>query len=463
MDWIYKHALRTFLWFGEEDDATKPAFSMLHTLHEVNNKYHSQHGRNARPSFADLSYYGMPAAEDCRWPALTAFLHNEWFSRTWVLQEVSLAKNAWIYKGRYHFAWHDLEWIIYNMIDSGASRRLSLPLNRAHLVAQVHVQCIRPEGATLLNLLYMSILTETSKPEDKIFALLGISSDRDALRKSLYYEQSASETFSKVAIYNLQQGNLNVLNFCSDPSLRNLSDLPSWVPDWSSNASSLDLIGYMDRIEGLSPYFTPCRPRKAPRVRADHGELVVYGVLLGQVTDIGTHTSPLKEPLHSMDTKRAGRHLEQWRKMTMNLKSYSTGENVEEAFARTLVLGRIRHDGMDIAYYELYTKWVSALLKRDSNLTYSGPGESKLFSTYTDRAAAACRKRTFFIADHGRMGLGPYFLRPGDYIAHFDGGATLYVIRKSKDGCYVIVGDTYVHGLMDLKIDDSELEEIVLV
>jgi hypothetical protein len=191
--------------------------------------------------------------------------------------------------------------------------------------------------------------------------------------------------------------------------------------------------------------------------------LVVYGALLGQVTDIGTHTSPLKPPLHFMDTKLAGRHLEQWRKMTMKLKSYPTGESVEEAFARALALGEIRSDERGTEYYELYMRWVSQLLEQNPSFTVSNPGETGLFSKYTDRAAAACRKRTFFMTDDGYMGLGPYFLRRGDFIAHIDGGATLYVIRKSKDGCCVIVGDTYVHGLMDLKLEDSQLEDIVLV
>ena len=71
-------------------------------------------------------------------------------------------------------------------------------------------------------------------------------------------------------------------------------------------------------------------------------------------------------------------------------------------------------------------------------------------------------KLTFFVTRDGYMGLGLCFLRPGDLIASFDGGATPFATRKARSGMYQLICDVCVHGLMDGVTELSELDDISL-
>jgi hypothetical protein len=60
--------------------------------------------------------------------------------------------------------------------------------------------------------------------------------------------------------------------------------------------------------------------------------------------------------------------------------------------------------------------------------------------------------RRFFITTDGRIGLGPPEARPGDFIAILLGENVPFCLRADPDehsGYYKLIGDTYVHGLMD--------------
>ena len=68
---------------------------------------------------------------------------------------------------------------------------------------------------------------------------------------------------------------------------------------------------------------------------------------------------------------------------------------------------------------------------------------------------ATILQRTFFITDDGRMGLGPGLARRGDEVCGFGGAPMPIVLRSAAQaadtggGQYQIVGDAYVHELMN--------------
>lgn len=463
MDWIYTHATRTFVWLGEENKATHDAFELLRDLYKVISKYKQQYDYLVRrPTIEDLYDHGMPTSEDNRWLTLDALLHNEWFSRTWVLQEVALAKDPWLLNGKHLFSWHEFEEIAHVLTDSGASHHLMLPVGRAYSVAQIHFQCLRPEGVSLLNLLAMSTSTTTTKPKDKVFALLGIASDKNELRQILDYGDHISATLTKVALFYLRAGCLDVLNFSADPSLRSFQRIPTWVPDWSHNGPAMDMLALMYRVAGLST-FTPRVPRKLPRVLSNRGTLVLSGTFIDRVKDFGKHISPLHQNLYSMDGRSAGTRLEQWRNIANSSYAYGTTKNIQEAFARTIVVGEVSGVGQCEQFSDLYSNWIKQLFKQPRHSDQAANEARIKVQRYARRAQMTCLKRSFFTIEGGYMGLGPYFLRPGDLVAHLDGGSTFYVVRKAEKSCYTIVGDAYIHGVDATSLSDVEFEEIALI
>ena len=58
----------------------------------------------------------------------------------------------------------------------------------------------------------------------------------------------------------------------------------------------------------------------------------------------------------------------------------------------------------------------------------------------------------FFSTKGGRIGVGPPETQPSDLICNLYGAKPLYLLRQGRDGKepLQILGDTFVHGCMDL-------------
>jgi len=63
--------------------------------------------------------------------------------------------------------------------------------------------------------------------------------------------------------------------------------------------------------------------------------------------------------------------------------------------------------------------------------------------------ATRCSNRKLFASERGYLGLGPAAVLPGDIIAAIFGLETPLVLRSVGTDSYQIVGEAYVHGIMD--------------
>jgi hypothetical protein len=57
-----------------------------------------------------------------------------------------------------------------------------------------------------------------------------------------------------------------------------------------------------------------------------------------------------------------------------------------------------------------------------------------------------------FITSSGRLGLGPAAMLPGDRVVVFFGAELPFILRKDNEGYYQVIGEAYVHGIMDGEI-----------
>lgn len=67
---------------------------------------------------------------------------------------------------------------------------------------------------------------------------------------------------------------------------------------------------------------------------------------------------------------------------------------------------------------------------------------------FFETAKSACRGRTFFHIAPGWIGVGPQIIEPGDIVVVLFGSRVPIILRKIN-GCYRLVSDCYIHGLMD--------------
>jgi hypothetical protein len=71
--------------------------------------------------------------------------------------------------------------------------------------------------------------------------------------------------------------------------------------------------------------------------------------------------------------------------------------------------------------------------------------------------------RVFFTTSQGYMGFAAPGTKPGDHVSILGGGWTPFVLRKSSDSFYTMLGESYVHGLMDgefIKASQAKLGKI---
>ena len=99
-----------------------------------------------------------------------------------------------------------------------------------------------------------------------------------------------------------------------------------------------------------------------------------------------------------------------------------------------------------------------------SSLTYQQ--DEAAHHTFSGANSKWCHNRRFFRSEAGHFGWAVNGAEPGDVVAVFRGCDYAFTLRPNGDSSYKIVGDCYLHGIMDgeAMVDESLSEvEITLV
>lgn len=84
------------------------------------------------------------------------------------------------------------------------------------------------------------------------------------------------------------------------------------------------------------------------------------------------------------------------------------------------------------------TAWYSELRKEARNGNWE---------RFREAAAEVCHMRKFFCTSKGLFGLGPAMVQADDLVCVLFGADTPFVLRRAETR-YKVVGECYVHGLM---------------
>ena len=187
------------------------------------------------------------------------------------------------------------------------------------------------------------------------------------------------------------------------------------------------------------------------------GKAAVQGITLDRVGNIGA--SPVSH--FTGDNIDA---FKEWNRLsgaaeTPELKYVDQTTTLEDAFWLTLVNGVMVHptlEGGILAFTSihksLFLEWwafyqSSSYIEASINLV-----------TFDTSVTQATFGRRFFSTEKGYIGTGTTSMRRGDLVVVLDGGRLFHVLRQT-DGSfeadraqfpqYTILGDAYVHGLMD--------------
>jgi hypothetical protein len=440
-------------------------------------------------------------------------LKSPWFRRKWVIQEVCLAKDAVIVCGHVQFPWCILASYAAQLIAYGDYLTYDLtvflnemvyPLNN---IASIFTLQTLIGKMGLLDCIKATSKFQCTDPRDHIFSLLNLSSEQE---QSLYnlipeYKISPAEVYTKFATrFLLRGGDIGVLSLA--PNLKQsmplqgaigkatsvlasvsssllriipgtspaLSHLPSWVPDLTGHG--IDCVaGYS--LQGVS---FAAGGSKKQEIHIDGRSLKCTGIIIDQIKK--QVLSPLEYPTkrvpansnNILKSENGPNTLKQinWLRQCVALAGGTYGLDMPpERFAalwkalimeRAGVYNRVERD-LSPQFQEYLTNVFKLDDDDDETVIQAYELVAKHIILIENHIVSFAAPRRFSLTAKDRLGLMPRTSKEGDLICILLGGAVPFVIRPAGKGTFKLLGDCYLHGVMDgeaLKTDDPR--EIVL-
>ncbi|KAF2139895.1 uncharacterized protein K452DRAFT_253498 [Aplosporella prunicola CBS 121167] len=474
MKQIYQEADGVVVWLGDETKTSPLGFDLLHRIANSPKVLHAAQSQRSI-LVEDMAEAGLPAPYSQDWKAIDAIFWRAWYSRVWIIQEITLARRATVICGREKLAWNDLINAASLLNKSGLIMLVDVDpapaLTTAGYANGYHAQNNNSSsgsnsGLPLLSLLVWTRASQATQRVDKVYGLLGLSQDASALGIQPDYTISATELYIKIAVQHLSTGSLDVLSAVTDEYWRTRSNLPTWVPDWSTQtraapyafygqpvrahaadtqAAELRFSGADDRVLHASGYVVDsvarvCEPNTPARIRRDDSPALRLGGrrFWSQVLSVA-----------------AVRRVRQWERVALGLRSYPTGEPTEEVYHRSLIAGQFCEAPPDVlkGFYDAFMRYTARYPFGEGFILFGerdperaeGYEAAMAYFLDVDRATFG---RALFTTKLGYMGIGPRSTWPGDRVAVLLGGRTPYVLRSAWGGKFKFVGECFVHGLM---------------
>jgi hypothetical protein len=405
-----------------------------------------------------------------------------WFRRVWVLQEAAVNENVTFYCGKHSISkqalWAGARTIIAltNKLCAFSLRQPDDPpiwqtLGGTNFIARRTLNIVTFAGRKLpLEALLTEITTnlgewpyEASDPRDRIFAILGFSSDSAALSIHSNYEKTCRAVYLEVAEVILKQANtLDILYAISGP--KNLKAVPSWVPDWSvpipSTFGPRQIGKFMasGRNSRCSPTF--CSDKFGNRLlvlkgyRVDTVE-VIMSRQWDPLWDVRSHYDS-----HIHEFNQSFRRLGQGGKT-----AYESDEDRHEALWKTPIADcdaqfNVAEKSRPPASSHMEDSFNALMGISQGDIEW----RERASKPYIHVMKLESARRRIFLSTGGYYGLGQETLRAGDVICIFPGGDSPFLIRAAGAGYYELIGETYVHGIMfgEYLKTDRQVEEFVL-
>ena len=457
----------------------------------------------------------LPIAE------LKEFFTRSWWARVWILQEITLSRDTHLICGaqtvtryrcdafihmyaalwtimytrlrrdRASFNWYQHD-IISHLFHHRPTIMLSMPRiyhgSRFSMAALLRATCV---GSINLDRHGPHDL-ESTKPEDKIFALLGLAADRKELERFGVvpnYDVSYKQTYATTMAALLRQGHISLLSMCQ---ASRSPDLPSWVPDWSQSVT--DMLQDI-RDDHVTPYpeFNCSGHRThqdSIRIYKDDGaikRISMKACLYDNIYQVGrfaNRTNSKEVPLSQTYSWPVEWLLEILRLSYCRRKNYEGFCNRLRASGRTSIgdvgfdkdekfgrVGNVRfadgvillRDGLDLIKNPRFRREAQQFLKgqkRNSKVKRGIANEVQLASEIIGKSLG----RLPFVTANGHLGLSSERIMQGDKIAIIAGSQVPFVLRPRDKDQFSVVSEAYVDGIMDGEIGEtSKYGDVTLV
>jgi hypothetical protein len=479
---IYEEAKSVIVWIGEETTDSRLAIETVHKLCIAKTKP-GVGVFNTR----QMKELGIPSTFSFAYPALLAMLKEPYFSRSWIVQEVGVSKDADVHWGKYSVRWKNL------VQGLEIAKKLKLPFTfHPSLTAVDAIEDARDRFSKRNNKAFFELLRQhrgcmATDPRDKVFAFWGLLNQSDPLKSRISpdYNIQTSEVYTKTATEILiESQTLDLLSASVEPYGRNFEGLPSWVPDWSYPYDVPSLVSdATSNNDFRNTYRSAGDTVSSAHVLNDQDKvkLQVSGYCFDVLEKVGSTFEPYPLP-------------QSWKQISASVKSYfarqrliieweriagvnseteyvHTKESIIDAYCQTLATGTFKRTEDVASMRKDFQQWRKAsrlpswldkpwlgflmvlhaiYLILLSMIVLQKPAFN--FQSHTTNVMW----RRLIITKSGYIGLATCLAQEGDQIAILKGSKVPLVIRGPKENSWELKGDAYVHGIMGGEAFDEE-------
>lgn len=478
---IYTRASRVVVWLGPLVEAEDAHLAREQLFYLVGSQ------RMLNVPLEDHFRQLMTTDGSDGWKSLLKVFEHPWFSRVWVVQEVALASRVDVMYGTITIGWEDFAACIEILSDpllagpaqldngsnsKGGVRTLKKKienLSNARIIANLRNTVQSGQTPALASVLMDCTAFKSTNARDKVYGLLGITSDgshRDLLPD---YDYSEMDVFMKTAKY--------ILSRSSPPPVPHMfqragtgfgrsvdtEELPSWIPDWKGSLPSHFLDSKnVYRSRGLSGWKATIRYPDNPKL------IEVCGAKVDRIKQIS-------EPMELEDLDMSAGHMMVTilcNKVVSLINSceriaYENVKALEDAIYRVIL-------GTDTSDQDFSQSSITELLKCMEIQRQAGEklksmpagkemdelGErlvqlAIILTPYACRIGECCPAKSMTITENGHLGFVPPLTREGDLVCFFEGLPRPFILREKESIVeesvmqYELVGGCYIDGLMD--------------
>ncbi len=464
---IYEQASQVAAWIGLADEHTVGVFAFLGDaaaasrslglekswLHGVTDKVPEERvapvkkGLAARPEVQHLaSVFGRP-----------------WFQRRWIIQEVVLSKKTTMHCGFQAIDWDDMSVGVrfltqINQVREAVGKSM-------HPVRTIIGQRNKGTGmteplrghTTFVSLLRAFVEFQCQDPRDIIYALLSIAENQKVAVSTVLrpnYQQPLAQVFENFARlfvrYESAPEILDIFHYCGYRHATDPLDMPSWVPDWRVPIPFRVFLGGTNVWEVF-------RAGKGIRHVVPYTQIpkavLINGVFIEDIyAAIGGYPDDPSPPSAAQQLSNIGLSLS----LSRLPAEYFSGESFDSAVGRSVVFddrlpmgsgadGSGPHDGLLARLSPQARAYFSKVREEIAPRLHES---RRPMAAYLAGAAEALHERALLLTKGGLVGVGPRLTKPGDKIYIFAGAESPFVLRPTTNGLR-IVGECYVHGMMD--------------
>lgn len=489
---IYERASRVIVFLGDRPDA-----HMTHDVLVELDRRRKWYGDSVLGQRLYREYIQQETSP--RWQAFLNLLDQPWFERIWVLQEVAVAKTVHAIYGNRYIDWETLVELLRMFIGEQSAESMALLFSAgsnyntrqvsnapgfASMMTTVRELLREGKYPPFQVLLQATHAFKATNPRDKLFALIGISDPASCGPVKVDYRKDISSLYRETARYILiDRYDLSLLHSTGIGIPRNLMDLPSWVPDWSCST--------INNLSQRQIYNTTKDRTSVIRGVSVHGVRDWNTVAIsGKIVDTIERLSVVREWTINQDGVYEGELIAKARySVYVEMRDlveqyvpevYETGQTREEALWRTMIgdVGLENVRPASSGYGDYYRVWhrmqrdlenFVSCCKRDVlppgyNTQQELVDASLHFTRYNTVFGQFTWNRRFCVTKNGYIGMVPQGTQPGDLVCVLFGADTPFIIRDGTQQSFVhrsykLVGDCYIHGMMDGEGLESQVPE----